>query len=68
MSELSPVSHVDAVRRRPGDIGSVAPLSSCGWTVPNAVSKIVDPETGTEIDPPASGLSETGELWFKGPT
>jgi acyl-CoA synthetase (AMP-forming)/AMP-acid ligase II len=34
--------------------------------VPNAVSKIVD-ESGAEIDPPASGLSETGELWFKGP-
>jgi acyl-CoA synthetase (AMP-forming)/AMP-acid ligase II len=35
--------------------------------VPNAVTKIVDTETGAEIDPPASGLSETGELWFKGP-
>ena len=56
-----------AVRRRPGDVGSTAPLSSCGWTVANAVSKIVDPETGAEIDAPASGLSDAGELWFKGP-
>jgi acyl-CoA synthetase (AMP-forming)/AMP-acid ligase II len=48
-------------------IGATAPLNSCGWTVPNAVSKIVDPETGVEIDPPTSGLSETGELWFSGP-
>jgi acyl-CoA synthetase (AMP-forming)/AMP-acid ligase II len=35
--------------------------------VPNAVSKIVDSETGAELDPPTSGLSDTGELWFKGP-
>ena len=48
-------------------VGVDAPLSSCGWTVPNAVSKIIDPETGAEIGVPASGLSETGELWFKGP-
>ncbi len=34
----------------------------------NAVSKIVDPETGEDIEPPADeGLSATGELWFKGP-
>jgi acyl-CoA synthetase (AMP-forming)/AMP-acid ligase II len=67
MSELSPVSHVTPYDGGAGLIGSVAPLSSCGWTVPNAVSKIVDSETGAEIDPPPSGLSEPGELWFKGP-
>jgi acyl-CoA synthetase (AMP-forming)/AMP-acid ligase II len=67
MSELSPVSHITPPDGGRDLIGSVAPLSSCGWTVPNAVSKIVDSETGAEIDPPASGLSETGELWFKGP-
>ena len=66
MSELSPVSHVAPFDGGLELVGTVAPLSSCGWTVPNAVSKIVD-ESGTEIDPPASGLSETGELWFKGP-
>ncbi|KAA0100740.1 4-coumarate--CoA ligase family protein [Mycolicibacterium sp. P1-18] len=66
MSELSPVSHVAPFDGGLDLIGTVAPLSSCGWTVPNAVSKIVD-EAGNEIDPPASGLSETGELWFKGP-
>ena len=33
----------------------------------NAASKIVNSETGDEIDVPAEGLSETGELWFKGP-
>ncbi len=67
MSELSPVSHVTPFDGGRELIGSVAPLSSCGWTVPNSVSKIVDSETGAEIDPPASGLSDTGELWFKGP-
>jgi acyl-CoA synthetase (AMP-forming)/AMP-acid ligase II len=67
MSELSPVSHVTPADGGLELIGSVAPLSSCGWTVPNAVSRIVDSETGAEIDPPTSGLSEPGELWFKGP-
>jgi acyl-CoA synthetase (AMP-forming)/AMP-acid ligase II len=66
MSELSPVSHVTPFDGGRELIGSTARLSSCGWTVPNAVSKIVD-EAGTEIDPPTSGLSDTGELWFKGP-
>ncbi|MCW2511483.1 MAG: AMP-dependent synthetase and ligase [Mycobacterium sp.] len=67
MSELSPVSHITPPDGGRSLVGSVAPLNSCGWTVPNAVSKIVDSETGAEIDLPASGLSETGELWFKGP-
>jgi acyl-CoA synthetase (AMP-forming)/AMP-acid ligase II len=67
MSELSPVSHItpfDGGRRQ---MGMIAPLSSVGWTVSNAASKLINPETGTEIAPPAEGLSETGELWFKGP-
>jgi acyl-CoA synthetase (AMP-forming)/AMP-acid ligase II len=67
MSELSPVSHVTPFDGGRELVGSAAPKNSCGWTVPNAVSKLVDAETGAEIDPPASGLSETGELWFKGP-
>jgi acyl-CoA synthetase (AMP-forming)/AMP-acid ligase II len=67
MSELSPVSHVTPFDGGRELVGSAAPKSSCGWTVPNAVSKIIHSETGNEIDPPASGLSETGELWFKGP-
>jgi acyl-CoA synthetase (AMP-forming)/AMP-acid ligase II len=67
MSELSPVSHVSPFDGGQEMVGTVAPLSSCGWTVPNATSKIIDPETGSEIDPPATGLSDTGELWFKGP-
>jgi acyl-CoA synthetase (AMP-forming)/AMP-acid ligase II len=67
MSELSPVSHITPKDGGRSTVGTVAPLDSCGWTVPNSESKIVDPETGAEIDVPAEGLSETGELWFKGP-
>jgi acyl-CoA synthetase (AMP-forming)/AMP-acid ligase II len=67
MSELSPVSHITPFDAGAHEMKATAPLSSVGWTVSNAVSKIVDPETGDEIDVPAEGLSETGELWFKGP-
>ena len=67
MSELSPVSHITPFDGGVRNMAMVAPLSSVGWTVSNAASKLIDPDTGDEIDPPAEGLSETGELWFKGP-
>ncbi|WP_370333734.1 4-coumarate--CoA ligase family protein [Mycolicibacterium hippocampi] len=67
MSELSPVSHITPFDGGRHNMRAEAPLSSVGWTVSNAASKIVDPETGEEITPPAEGLSRTGELWFKGP-
>ncbi|MBX7450271.1 4-coumarate--CoA ligase family protein [Mycolicibacterium sp. 3033] len=67
MSELSPVSHITPFDAGAHDMHVDAPLSSVGWTVSNAVSKIVDPETGKDINPPDEGLSATGELWFKGP-
>jgi len=67
MSELSPVSHITPFDAGAHDVQGTAPLSSVGWTVSNAASKIIDAETGDEIDVPAEGLSETGELWFKGP-
>lgn len=67
MSELSPVSHITPFDGGKELVGAAAPVSSCGWTVPNSVSKLVDPATGAEIGLPESGLSETGELWFKGP-
>src|ERR1700730_16461255 len=67
MSELSPVSHITPFDGGVRNMGMVAPLSSVGWTVSNAASKLIHPETGEEIDVPAEGLSETGELWFKGP-
>jgi acyl-CoA synthetase (AMP-forming)/AMP-acid ligase II len=67
MSELSPVSHITPFDGGQQNMGTIAPLSSVGWTVSNAASKLIDPETGDEIEPPAEGLSTTGELWFKGP-
>src|SRR6202022_3161058 len=67
MGELSPVSHITPFDGGVRNMGMVAPLSSVGWTVSNAASKLIHPETGEEIDFPAEGLSETGELWFKGP-
>jgi acyl-CoA synthetase (AMP-forming)/AMP-acid ligase II len=67
MSELSPVSHITPFDGGVRNMGMVAPLSSVGWTVSNAASKLINPETGDEIEVPAEGLSETGELWFKGP-
>jgi acyl-CoA synthetase (AMP-forming)/AMP-acid ligase II len=67
MSELSPVSHITPFDGGEHEMEMTAPLSSVGWTVSNAASKLVDPETGDEIDPSAEGLSATGELWFKGP-
>jgi acyl-CoA synthetase (AMP-forming)/AMP-acid ligase II len=67
MTEESPVSHITPFDGGQRLVGSIAPLSSVGWTVPNAVCKLVDTETGAEINPPAEGLSDAGELWFKGP-
>jgi acyl-CoA synthetase (AMP-forming)/AMP-acid ligase II len=67
MSELSPVSHFIPAHGGEHPFGKIAPLSSCGWTVPNAECKIVDPETGAEIGVPNEGRSATGELWFRGP-
>jgi acyl-CoA synthetase (AMP-forming)/AMP-acid ligase II len=48
-------------------LGRSAPLSSCGWPLPNSLNKIVDPETGAEIGVPHQGRSAAGELWIKGP-
>jgi acyl-CoA synthetase (AMP-forming)/AMP-acid ligase II len=67
MTELSPVSHITPFDGGQRNVGMSAPLSSVGWTISNAASKLIDPETGDEIDSPAEGLSATGELWFKGP-
>lgn len=66
LTELSPASHVIPLEGR-HPAGVKAPVSSCGWTVPNSESKIVDIETGDEIPVPAEGLSEPGELCFRGP-
>jgi acyl-CoA synthetase (AMP-forming)/AMP-acid ligase II len=61
MSEMSPVSHTIPVDRL--DI----PLSSVGLTIPNIECKLIDPETGEEIDLPKEGISKPGELLCRGP-
>ncbi|HWU65347.1 MAG TPA: AMP-binding protein [Ensifer sp.] len=61
MSEMSPVSHVIPFDRP--DIS----LSSIGLPVANTVNKLVEPQTGREIEIPVKGMSVPGELWVKGP-
>lgn len=61
MSEMSPVSHAI-----PFDRDDIV-LSSVGPTIANMECKLVDPATGEEVDYPADGVSQPGELWCKGP-
>jgi acyl-CoA synthetase (AMP-forming)/AMP-acid ligase II len=67
MTELSPASHITPRDGGQGSVGVVAPLLSCGWGVPNLVTKIVDVNSGAEIARPEEGLSAAGELRVKGP-
>jgi acyl-CoA synthetase (AMP-forming)/AMP-acid ligase II len=67
MSELSGVGHSMPVDGGRDSVGVVAQLHSCGWTLPNTVSKLIAPETGVEIAVPDYGVSAAGELWIKGP-
>ncbi|PJI86559.1 AMP-binding protein [Luteimicrobium subarcticum] len=60
MTEMSPVSHVIPA-------SADLPLDSVGWTIPNTECRLVDPATGQDIDVPAEGESEAGELWVRGP-
>jgi 4-coumarate--CoA ligase len=61
MTELSPVSHV--IPQANDDL----PLSSVGFTIPNMECKLLDAETGDEIEVPAEGVSAPGELLVRGP-
>ncbi|WP_029291784.1 AMP-binding protein [Cellulomonas sp. HZM] len=61
MTEMSPVSH--AVPASRDDI----PRGSVGVVVPNMLCRLVDPETGADIEVPADGMSAAGELWCRGP-
>ena len=61
MTELSPVSHVIPVGR--DDI----PLNSIGLALPNLECRLVDPETGADIEVPVEGPSAPGELLCRGP-
>jgi acyl-CoA synthetase (AMP-forming)/AMP-acid ligase II len=61
MTEMSPVSHAIPIDR--DDI----PLNTVGVTLPNIECKLLDPETGEEIEQPAEGTSRPGELLCRGP-
>lgn len=62
MSELSPVSHVI-----PGGQLDAMSVGSVGVLIPNQEAKIVDTETGVEIEVLAGEPSRAGELWVRGP-
>ena len=62
MSELSPVSHV-----MPGHLLDALSVGTVGMLIPNQEAKIVDIETGREIEKNPDGPSATGELWVRGP-
>jgi acyl-CoA synthetase (AMP-forming)/AMP-acid ligase II len=63
MTELSPVSHTtpDAGLYPPGTSGEV-PKGSVGFAIPNTECRLLDTETGQEVEP-----GEPGELWVRGP-
>ncbi len=62
MSELSPVSHAIPPER------SDMPVSSVGVLLPNVEAKLVDPETGAELEEHGDdGLTAPGEIWVRGP-
>ncbi|WP_022879722.1 AMP-binding protein [Microbacterium sp. B19] len=62
MSELSPVSHAIPPERED------MPVSSVGVLIPNVEAKLVDIESGAEIEEHGDdGFTAPGELWMRGP-
>jgi 4-coumarate--CoA ligase len=61
MTELSPVSHAIPVDR--ADIAR----SSIGPLLPDTEARIIDIETGVDVDVPTEGQSPSGELLIRGP-
>lgn len=61
MTELSPVSHVTPLNNP--DI----PVGSIGLAVPNISFKVVDLQTGKEIEKVQNGRTQAGEMLVKGP-
>jgi acyl-CoA synthetase (AMP-forming)/AMP-acid ligase II len=61
MSEMSPVSHAIPIDR------SDIPLNTVGVTLPDIECKLIDPESGAEIEQPTVGTSRPGELLCRGP-
>jgi acyl-CoA synthetase (AMP-forming)/AMP-acid ligase II len=61
MTEASPVTHLIPQH------ASGLPSGSVGFTIPNVICKLISTETGAEIEVPAEGVSEPGELLVHGP-
>lgn len=61
MTELSPVSHVT-----PWDDADM-PVGSIGLPIPNVEFKVVDVETGKEVDEVPGGRTAPGEMWVRSP-
>jgi len=61
MTEMSPVSH--AVPSDRTDL----PRGSVGLILPNMECRLIEPGDGHDIDVPATGMSDAGELWCRGP-
>jgi 4-coumarate--CoA ligase len=61
MTETSPAVNLIPAGRPEIDKSSIGPL------VPNTEARLVDPETGADVDVPADGVSAPGELWVRGP-
>ncbi|MGW9630278.1 AMP-binding protein [Agromyces sp. NPDC055520] len=62
MTETSPVTHVIPVDRTDID------RSSIGFLLPNTEARIIDVETGVDVEVPTDGTaSEPGELLIRGP-
>ena len=61
MTELSPVTHLTPPDRPDLSVGSI------GLAIPNVEQKVVDTETGEEIEPVEGERSRPGELWVRGP-
>lgn len=61
LTETSPAVNLIPAERTEIDKSSIGPL------VPNTDARLVDPETGADIEAPTEGVSAPGELWVRGP-
>lgn len=61
MTELSPVSHITPLNHLNIPVGSI------GFAVPNTSFKVIDPETGNEVEKVENGRTLAGEMLVKGP-
>ncbi|RNE67323.1 AMP-binding protein [Cryobacterium tepidiphilum] len=61
LTETSPVTHAIPLERDDLD------RSSIGLLLPNLEARLLDPETGTDVEPPVERESAPGELLLRGP-